>query len=63
MEPAAGAWCNGSAVCFRLRDHDRRLSGVRVFSSVFTDPPGFSYARHSRTWELRLPRPAVHRIE
>jgi enterochelin esterase-like enzyme len=63
MEPSAGAWCNGSTVCCRLRDHDRRLSGVRVCSSVLADPPGFTYDAPARTWVLRLPRPAVQRLE
>jgi enterochelin esterase-like enzyme len=63
MEPAVGAWCGGSAVCFRLPDQDQRLSSVRLRSSVFPDPPDFSYVAESRSWELRLPRPPVHRIE
>jgi enterochelin esterase-like enzyme len=63
MEPAAGAWCSGSTVRFRLRDHDRRLSAVRVSSRVLADPPGFAYDAATRTWELRLPRPAVQRLE
>jgi enterochelin esterase-like enzyme len=63
MEPAAGAWCNSSAVCFRLRDHDQRLSAVRLASALPVTDPGFSYNRATRTWELRLPRPPVRRIE
>jgi len=63
MEPAVGAWCNGSAVCFRLHDHDQRLSGVRLCSSAFSDPPQFAYHQGTRTWELRLARPAVRRVE
>ena len=63
MEPAVGAWCGGSSVVFRLRDHDQRLSSVRLSSAAFRDPPEFCYLPASRTWELRLSRPAVHRIE
>lgn len=63
MEDAAGAWCGGSAVCFRLRDHDQKLSAVRLASALRVNDPGFSYDRATRTWELRLPRPPVHRIE
>jgi enterochelin esterase family protein len=66
MEPAVGAWCAGSAICFRLRDHDQRLSSVRLRSSALksSEPAAhFTYLPDSRTWELRLPRPAVQRLE
>jgi enterochelin esterase-like enzyme len=62
MEPVVGAWCTGSTVCFRLRDHDRRLSGVRLSSGVLP-AADFSYLPGARTWELRLPCPPVWRIE
>jgi enterochelin esterase-like enzyme len=65
MDPAAGAWCRGAEVCFRLLDKGQRLSGVRLGSGAF--PRGtdlsFAYDRDSLTWELRRPRPAVHRLE
>jgi enterochelin esterase family protein len=63
MEQAAGAWCAGSAVVFRLRDHHRRLSSVRLSGALWRDPPEFSYRPAARVWELILPRPAVHRLE
>ena len=63
MEPAVGAWCTGSEVCFRLRDHDQRLSGVRLHAAVFEGTPEFGYLADSRIWELRQARPAVRRIE
>jgi enterochelin esterase-like enzyme len=63
MEPAVGAWCGASEVCFRLHDHDQRLSSVRLVQRVVFAPPDFSYDPASRTWELRLPRPPVRRIE
>jgi enterochelin esterase family protein len=63
MEPAVGAWCTGSAIGFRLRDQDQRLSSVRVSSAVPIADPTFSYDAASRTWELRRPRPSVHRLE
>jgi enterochelin esterase family protein len=63
MEEADGAWCGGSAVRFRLRDHDRKFSAVRLASALPVPDPGFSYDPATRTWELRLPRPPVHRIE
>jgi enterochelin esterase-like enzyme len=65
MEPAVGAWCTGSEVCFRLRDHERRLSGVRLLQGVWprSERLDFRYDDSSRTWELRRPRPPVQRIE
>jgi enterochelin esterase-like enzyme len=62
MEPAAGAWWSGPAVCFRLRDHDQRLSSVRLDAAVLPAAE-FGYLPASRTWELRLPSPPVQRIE
>ena len=65
MDPAVGAWCRGTEVCFRLLDKGQRLSGVRLGSGAF--PRGadlsFDYDRDSHTWELRRPRPAVQRLE
>ncbi|GLY95043.1 alpha/beta hydrolase-fold protein [Actinoplanes sp. NBRC 103695] len=65
MEPGAGAWCRDAEVCFRLHDQDQRLSGVRLGSGAF--PRGtelsFSYDADAHAWELRLPRPAVRRLE
>jgi enterochelin esterase-like enzyme len=62
MEPAVGAWCTGSALCFRLRDHEHRLSAVRLSAGVLP-PADFTYVPDSRTWELRLPRPGLWRVE
>jgi hypothetical protein len=63
MEPAVGAWCGTSEVCFRLPDHDRRLSAVGLVQGVVPASPDFAYGLASRTWELRMPRPPLHRIE
>ena len=63
MEPAAGAWCDGTSVLFRLPDKDQRLSSVRLRTPVFPGPPPFAWVDATRTWELRLPRPPVQRIE
>jgi enterochelin esterase family protein len=62
MEPVVGAWCAGSSVCFRLRDHDQRLSSVRLRSAALP-AADFRYLPESGTWELRLPRPEVWRLE
>src|SRR3982750_809504 len=62
MEPAVGGWCTGSSVGFRLRDHDRRPSAGRLKSGGLPGG-GFPSRRGSPTWELRLPRPDVWRIE
>ncbi|OJF13157.1 alpha/beta hydrolase [Couchioplanes caeruleus] len=61
MEPAAGAWCTATEVGFRLRDHEHRLAGARLESGVTGGD--FHYRDEIRTWELRLPRPAVQRVE
>ncbi|MFI5493758.1 alpha/beta hydrolase [Actinoplanes sp. NPDC051859] len=61
MEPSAGAWCTASEVGFRLRDHDHRLSSVRLDASVVRGD--FTYRDDLRSWELRLPRPRIHRLE
>jgi enterochelin esterase-like enzyme len=62
MEPAVGAWCTGTSVCFRLRDRERRLSGVRISAGVLP-AADFTYRPDRRVWELRLPRPAVWRLD
>jgi enterochelin esterase family protein len=62
MERVAGAWCDGSAACFRLPDQDQKLSGVRLVCAILGSPE-FSYAAAERRWELRVPRPDAARIE
>lgn len=64
MEPPAGSWCTADEIGFRLRDRDRKLSGVRLQQHIGL--PGdlaFRYDDGTGCWELRLPRPAVHRME
>ncbi|MEV4640904.1 alpha/beta hydrolase-fold protein [Actinoplanes sp. NPDC049548] len=61
MEPVAGSWCTSTELGFRLRDHDRRLTSVRLESSVVSGD--FRYLDELRAWELRVPRPAVQRLE
>lgn len=62
MERVAGAWCDGSAACFRLPDQDQKLAGVRLICQ-FLGFPEFTYAPAERRWELRVPRPEAARIE
>jgi enterochelin esterase family protein len=57
-----GAWCDDSAACFRLPDHDQKLSGVRLVCAILGFPE-FAYAPEARRWELRVPRPDAARIE
>jgi enterochelin esterase family protein len=63
MEPAVGAWCGDSEVHFRLDDHDRRLSAVRLVQGVVPAAPDLAYDPASRSWVLSLPRPPVLRME
>ena len=58
---AAGAWCDTAEICFRLHDQDQRLASVRLQSAIGAGD--FHYLDATRTWELRLPRPPVSRIE
>ncbi|GID92322.1 alpha/beta hydrolase [Amorphoplanes digitatis] len=61
MEPAVGAWCGNAEICFRLHDHEHRLKSVRLRSGAASGE--FSYDAERRSWELRLPRPPVRRVE
>ena len=64
MEPAAGSWCGAGEIGFRVRDRGGRLSGVRLRPQVAL--PGdlaFTHDAANGCWELRLPRPAVRRLE
>ena len=65
MEPAAGAWCDATEMCFRVRDPGRRLSGVRLEQGVLPRGTSTEFTHHAAlgAWELRLPRPAVQRME
>ncbi len=61
MEPAVGTWCGTAEVCFRLHDHEHRLAAVRLRSGVAGGD--LDYDGATRTWQLRIPRPPVQRIE
>src|SRR5690349_13867135 len=62
MGAAAGAWCDDAVIRFRLADPERRLSAVRLSSTVVRAPE-FRYLTDAHGWVLDVPRPAVHRIE
>jgi enterochelin esterase-like enzyme len=68
MEPVAGAWCDAHQIGFRLGDHEGRLDGVRLVQHIGlgrADGAGldFRFDATTGTWELRLPRPPVQRLE
>ena len=67
MEPPVTAWCDADEIGFRLRDHGRRLAGVRLIEHIGLGRGGTDLSlRHhdaAGVWEVRLPRPAVHRLE
>src|SRR3712207_9519545 len=65
MEPVAGAWCDATEICFRVRDPGPRLTGVRLEQGVLPrgTPTDFTHDAGAGVWELRLPRPAVQRME
>ncbi len=60
---AAGPIVDAAGVTFRLPDAHRRLCGVRLVQDVraLDDQLDFGYRRGA--WRLRLPRPAVDRME
>ncbi|GAA0530188.1 hypothetical protein GCM10010172_08650 [Paractinoplanes ferrugineus] len=62
MERVAGAWCDGSAVCFRFPDQNQQLASVRLICQ-FLGSPEFRYAPDRHGWDLRRPRPETARIE
>lgn len=53
----------GAEVVFRLEDRAHRLSGVRLWQELGLPDDDLVFARVRRGWELRLPRPGVHRME
>ena len=62
MERVADAWCDGSALSFRLPDLGQELAGVRLLCA-FLGHPAFHAVPEERRWELRVPRPDVARVE
>ena len=64
MAAAVGAWCEADEIGFRLRDAEKRLTGVRLVQHAgVVGDLDFAYDTRHRAWELRLARPAVHRLE
>jgi enterochelin esterase family protein len=65
MDRAAGAWCDGDTLSFRLPDPDRRLAGVRLVqhAGLPAHRLDFTLAETGDHWRLDVPRPAIRRIE
>jgi enterochelin esterase-like enzyme len=56
--------CEGDTLAFRLGDADRHLAGVRLAAHVVgVDRYDFDYDATDRAWQLRIPRPALWRLE
>lgn len=53
----------GAEVVFRLADPDHSLSGVRLWQDLAIPGDRLEFAQVDGGWELRLPRPSVHRME
>lgn len=53
----------GAEVVFRLADPDDTLSGVRLWQDLGVPGDRLDFDRVAGGWELRLPRPSVHRME
>jgi enterochelin esterase-like enzyme len=60
MEAAAGAWCDGSTVGFRLPDQEQDLTSVRLLCGLLGSP---DLVYSAGSWGVRLPRPDAGRIE
>ena len=54
---------DGAEVVFVHPDPDRELSGVRLWQDLGIPGIDLAFAPVPAGWELRLPRPSVHRIE
>ncbi|MDQ4006639.1 MAG: alpha/beta hydrolase-fold protein [Actinomycetota bacterium] len=54
---------DGDEVVFRLADAEHTLSGVRLWQELGIAGDRLDLARVEGGWELRLPRPDVHRME
>ena len=64
MENAASSACRGDTLQFRLGDPDRHLAGVRLAAHVVgVQRYDFHYEDTDRAWHLRIPRPALWRLE
>jgi enterochelin esterase family protein len=66
MDRAAGAWCDGDTLHFRLPDPDRRLTGVRLVQHAGIPADRLDFRLDEETggyWRLDVPRPAIWRIE
>lgn len=53
----------GAEVVFRLPDPAHELTGVRLWQDLGLEPEGLEFKPVESGWELRIPRPSVHRVE
>ncbi len=53
----------GAELVFRLDDPEHDLSGVRLWQELGIPGDSLDFGRVDEGWELRLPRPTVHRLE
>ncbi len=53
----------GAELVFRLADPDRQLAAVRLWQDLGLPADVLALERIDGGWELRLPRPTVHRME
>jgi enterochelin esterase-like enzyme len=62
--PAPGlSAVEGAEIVFRLADPEHRLSGVRLWQELGLEAELLEFKPVDAGWELRLPRPSVHRME
>ena len=54
---------DGADVVFRLRDPGHALSGVRLWQDLGIPAEDLEFSPVDGGWELRIPRPAVRRVE
>jgi enterochelin esterase-like enzyme len=65
MDEAVETACRADTLAFRLRDPDRRFTGVRLFQHVGLprDRLDFGYDDGLGAWRLEVPRPRLWRLE
>ncbi len=53
----------GAEVVFRLGDPEHAFTGVRLWEELGLAAEQLEFKPVDNGWELRLPRPSVHRME